>query len=304
MESVHDYSDDHLAAIRLSLIEWYEEHARPYPWRQTTDPYAILVCEVMSQQTQLERIVSPWRAFLDRWSTVEALAEAERSSVVSFWTAERLGYNRRAVYLHNAAKHIVEDYDGSFPSTVDELLTLPGVGPYTANAVASFAFNQGGAVVDTNVKRVLHRAFAVPDDDDAFDEAADRLLPADRSKVWNNAIMELGGTLCSKRPRCDDGPCPWRDTCHAYHTVDFTAPDVPTQPQFAGSRRQFRGRIVRTLHSVDEIDIEKLGHHIRVDFDPSDERGRSWIQSIVDDLVNDGLVEYTNDDRTVVRLQH
>ncbi|MFB6281920.1 MAG: A/G-specific adenine glycosylase [Haloferacaceae archaeon] len=293
--------------MREALVEWYEDDHRPFPWRETTDPYAVLVSEVMSQQTQLERVVEAWEAFLDRWPTVEALAAADRSDVVGFWSEHRLGYNNRATYLHEAAEQVVEEHGGSLPRTPSELSDLMGVGPYTANAVASFAFDNGGAVVDTNVKRVLYRAFAEirNADDPPYEEVANALMPEGQSRVWNNAIMELGGVACRKTPRCDGEGCPWREWCHAYRTGDFTAPDVPTQPDFEGSRRQFRGRVVRVLSDREEMALDDLGHRIRVDYTPDggDDRGREWLRGLLTDLADDGLVELTaRDGDPAVRL--
>ena len=248
---------------RGRLRSWYRANRREFPWRETTDPYPILVSEVMSQQTQLDRIVEPWEEFLGRWPTVGALAGADRADVVAFWSEQRLGYNNRARYLHEAAGQIVDEFDGEFPD----------------------------AVVDTNVKRVLHRAFGVPDDDAAFEAAANELMPSGESREWNNAIMELGGTVCGKQPRCDEAPCPWRGSCDAYESGDFTAPDVPTQPSFEGSRRQFRGRVVRALGEHGEQAIDELGPRVRVDYTPDGEHGREWLRGLVDDLVDDGLVE-------------
>ncbi|ATW87498.1 A/G-specific DNA-adenine glycosylase [Halohasta litchfieldiae] len=289
-------------AIQDALIEWYEADHRSYPWRETDDPYAILVSEIMSQQTQLDRVVEAWSDFLDEWPTVDSLAEAPRGDVVAFWSDHSLGYNNRAKYLHEAANQVVDDYDGEFPDTPSELKELMGVGPYTANAVASFAFNNGDAVVDTNVKRVLYRAFDIPDDDAAFKTAAEELMPEGRSRVWNNAIMELGGVACEKTPKCDTAGCPWREWCTAYETGDFTAPDVPTQPSFEGSRRQKRGRVIRTLGEYDELTLDKLGPRVRVDY--GGETGKEWLRELVADLADDGLVDVTDDgESTVVRLQ-
>ena len=285
---------DELSGVRTALIEWYEADHREHPWRETDDPYAILVSEIMSQQTQLARVVDAWEEFLDRWPTVESLADAARGDVVSFWSDHSLGYNNRAKYLHEAAGQIVDDYDGEFPETPSELQELMGVGPYTANAVASFAFNNGDAVVDTNVKRVLYRAFDIPDDDTEFERVASDLMPPNRSRVWNNAIMELGGVACGKTPRCDVAGCPWREWCHAYETGDFTAPDVPTQPSFEGSRRQFRGRVINTLGEYDELSLSKLGPRIRVDY--GGETGREWLRELVADLADDGLVDIEETD--------
>ncbi len=281
-----------LQAVQDALISWYQEGHRAFPWRETTDPYEILVSEVMSQQTQLGRVVEAWEAFLERWPSVEVLAETSRGDVVGFWSEHSLGYNNRAKYLHEAANQVVTAYDGSFPQEPDELTELMGVGPYTANAVASFAFNNGDAVVDTNVKRVLYRAFDVPDDDAAFESAATELMPAGESRIWNNAIMELGGVACEQTPQCDEAACPWREWCQAYHSGDFTAPDVPTQPAFEGSRRQFRGRVIGALQQHGPLTLDELGPRIRVDYVPDGEYGREWLEGLIDDLVDDELVEW------------
>ena len=309
-ESDSDYSlPEDLPAVRDALISWYEADHRQFPWRETDDAYEILVSEIMSQQTQLGRVVEAWEAFLDEWPTPEDLAAADRADVVGFWTEHSLGYNNRAKYLHEAAEQVVEGVPsatgredgetvepGEFPDTPEELRNLMGVGPYTANAVASFAFNNGNAVVDTNVKRVLHRAFDVPDDDDAFEAAASEVMPEGESEVWNNAIMELGGVACEKKPKCDSAGCPWREWCHAYQTGDFTAPDVPTQPSFEGSRRQFRGRVISILKEYDELPLSKLGPRVRVDYAPEGEYGREWLEGLLADLADDGLVEVQTGD--------
>jgi A/G-specific adenine glycosylase len=309
MSSGSDVADSFpadLADLQQSLREWYRDDHRDYPWRATEDPYEILVSEVMSQQTQLERVVEAWRDFLDRWPTVNALAAADRSDVVGFWTAHSLGYNNRAKYLHEAAGQIVAEFDGEWPRDPDGLSELMGVGPYTANAVASFAFNNGNAVVDTNVKRVLYRATdGIRDvDDPDYETVANALLPDGESRLWNNAIMELGGVACRKTPRCDEKACPWREWCTAYQTGDFTAPDVPEQPDFAGSRRQFRGRIIQTLNEHDTLALDKLGPRIRVDYAPDGTHGREWLRDLLADLSDDGMVELIQrDGDTVARLQ-
>jgi len=149
-----------------------------------------------------------------------------------------------------------------------------------------------------------HRAFDVEDDGAEFERAASSLMPAGASRTWNNAIMELGGVACGKKPRCDEAGCPWREWCHAYQTGDFTAPDVPTQPSFEGSRRQFRGRVVRLLGEHDELELDTLGHRIRVDYTPDGEHGREWLRGLVSDLADDGLVRIEDRaDGPVVRLR-
>ncbi|MFB6297332.1 MAG: A/G-specific adenine glycosylase [Salinirussus sp.] len=297
-----------LGTVREALISWYEADHRSFPWRETTDPYAILISEVMSQQTQLGRVVDAWRAFLDRWPTVEALAAADRDAVVGFWTDHSLGYNNRAKYLHEAARQVRDEYGGEFPRDPGTLEELMGVGPYTANAVASFAFDNGDAVVDTNVRRVLYRAFEETRsaDDPDYETVANALMPAGESRIWNNAIMELGGVACQKQPRCDEAGCPWREWCDAYRTGDFTAPDVPEQPEFEGSRRQMRGRVVSALTEYDELALDELGPRVRVDYAPDGTYGREWLRGLLADLAADGLVVVeagSDGDRTVARLR-
>jgi len=147
-----------------------------------------------------------------------------------------------------------------------------------------------------------YRAFDVPDDEAVFEATANELIAEGRSRVWNNAIMELGGVACEKTPKCDTAGCPWREWCAAYETGDFTAPDVPTQPSFEGSRRQFRGRVIRTLGTYDALTFDELGPRIRVDY--GGETGREWLEGLVSDLVADELLETeTQNGRTVVRLR-
>ena len=294
-EAADPFEDVDTGAVQDALVAWYESDHREYPWRETTDPYEILVSEVMSQQTQLGRVVAAWEDFLDRWPTAESLAAADSGEVVAFWSDHSLGYNNRAKYLHEAAQQVQEQYGGEFPEEPDELSELMGVGPYTANAVASFAFNNGDAVVDTNVKRVLYRAFGVPDDESEFERAASALMPAGESRIWNNAIMELGGVACEKTPSCDEAGCPWREWCQAYQSGDFTAPDVPQQPDFEGSRRQFRGRIINALSEHGSLELDELGPRIRVDYAPDGNYGREWLRGLLSDLADDGLVELTGE---------
>jgi A/G-specific adenine glycosylase len=294
-----EHLPDDVGTVREALVSWYEADHREFPWRRTEDPYEILVSEVMSQQTQLGRVVEAWEAFLDRWPTVDDLAAADRADVVGFWTDHSLGYNNRAKYLHEAARQVEQEYGGEFPRDPDGLSELMGVGPYTANAVASFAFNNGDAVVDTNVKRVLYRAFDVPDDDDAFEAAANDLMPDGESRVWNNAVMELGGVACGKSPACDEAGCPWREWCSAYAEGDFAAPDVPAQSTFEGSRRQKRGRAVGALREHGELELDELGPRVRVDYTPDGEYGREWLRDLLDDLASDGLVSVDERDSGV-----
>ncbi len=230
-------------------MRWYRDHGRhDLPWRQTRDPYAVLVSEVMLQQTQVSRVVPYFESWLARWPTFEALAAAPLAEVIRAWGG--LGYNRRAVALHRAALRVVES--GTAPTDEAALRALPGVGPYTAAAVASFALEQPTAVVDTNIARLLARchfgvalATTVPPGDTRALAAA--LLPTRRVRDHNLALMDLGATVCTARsPSCD--ACPLRANC-AWHGAGRPAPatEKAAAPRFATTARFARGRILDAL---------------------------------------------------------
>ncbi|MEN8114329.1 MAG: A/G-specific adenine glycosylase [Actinomycetota bacterium] len=219
-----------------ALLSWYAERRRPLPWRRDTDPYRILVSEVMLQQTQVDRVVPYFERFLDRFPTVEALASAPLRDVLDAWSG--LGYNARAQRLREAARLIVA---GGWPATPEGLGALPGVGPYTAAAVASIAFGASIAAVDTNLQRVLSRWHGEALKGAALETVAAMVLGEPASE-WNQAMMDLGSALCSpKNPACID--CPVRDWCAG---PDSYVPPTP-QGRFEGSARQLRGAIVRSL---------------------------------------------------------
>ena len=242
-----------LAEAHLAVLDWYGGHGRDLPWRQTRDPYAVLVSEVMLQQTQVSRVVERWTAWLERWPTVESLATAPTAELVRAWSG--LGYNRRAVMLGAAARAVVER--GGFPRDVAELQQLPGVGPYTARAIACFAFGAQVAAPDTNARRVLERALGEPD----------APPPPGRAYEWNQALFDLGATVCLARvPRCDRCPlaggCPSRGARFA---------PLRRQGPLAGSRREQRAGVVRSLHA-------------------GPRPGRDYDEAIVESLRRDGLV--------------
>jgi A/G-specific adenine glycosylase len=217
------------------LLAWYRQHARDLPWRRTRDPYAVLVSEVMLQQTQVERVVPRYLEWLGRWPTVDALAAASPAEVIRAW--QGLGYNRRGVNLLRAAQRIA---DRGWP---DDLTELPGVGPYTAAAIANFAFGRGALPVDTNVRRVQERT------GHTFSAAA------------GQALMDLGATVCLARvPRC--GVCPLGERCPSRGRR--YAP-LRKQSRFEGSFRQRRARTLRLvaerdrrLEHVDRDAVEAL----------------------------------------------
>jgi A/G-specific adenine glycosylase len=205
-----------LADFRRRLLGWFRRHGRDLPWRRTRDPYHILVSEVMLQQTQVSRVELFYGRFLTRWPKLGDLAKARPAQVREAW--EGLGYYRRASNLHALAKEVVKERDGVMPADPVELRTLPGVGPYTAGAIACFAFEQRTPAVDTNVARVIRRAFHPKRPKDPNDKTvwatAEALLPRTGKSAWafNQGIMELGALVCTARvARC--GECPVRSVC-------------------------------------------------------------------------------------------
>jgi A/G-specific adenine glycosylase len=235
------------AAFRRELLAWYRPRRRAYPWRVRPTPYRVLVSEVMLQQTQAARVAPAFRRFVRRFPSVRALAAASRADVIRAW--EGLGYNRRAVTLHRAAGLVVRDHGGRVPGEPETLTALPGVGPYTAAAVASLGYGRPVAAVDTNVRRVAARALlgVEPVEVDArdTDEAAGRWLDRHDPSAWNQAVMDLGRLVCRPMPRC--GSCPLSSCC-AFHRAGRTPrPAGRRQGPFEGSSRQVRGAVIRAL---------------------------------------------------------
>jgi len=232
-----------LADVRAALLAWYATDHRDFPWRRTTDPYAVLVSEVLLQQTQASRVAERFPTFLRLFPTAEALAAATDAQVLAAWSG--LGYNRRALALRRAA---IEVSAHGWPRDVAGLERLPGVGPYTARAVASLAFREPIGVVDTNVRRWLVRRFGLestarPRDlqllADALASAGDRGDAA----AWTHATMEFGAGICAGTARCD--VCPIAEGCPSRGVA--AAVPVPRQPAFAGSDRELRGALLRAL---------------------------------------------------------
>ncbi|MGD9606087.1 MAG: A/G-specific adenine glycosylase [Leucobacter sp.] len=246
--------------IAGALVEWFAREARDLPWRGRSgeiDAWAVLVSEFMLQQTQVDRVLPHFVEWMDRWPLPSLLAAEEPGEAVRAWG--RLGYPRRALWLHRAATEIAERHGDLVPRDVETLLELTGIGPYTARAVASFAFGERHPVVDTNTRRVLARlvhgraAAGMPRASDLDDMAA--LLPDDPAEaaVFNAAAMELGAVLCTARaPRCDACPladwCEWRGAGYP----DNAPERRPRQARFEGSDRQVRGRIMALLRAAAE----------------------------------------------------
>ncbi|MGH2473151.1 MAG: A/G-specific adenine glycosylase [Candidatus Limnocylindria bacterium] len=224
--------------FRRQVLAWYRRSGRDLPWRRTHDPYRVLVSEVMLQQTQVARVTPAYRRFLERFPTLRALARAPLGEVLREWSG--LGYNRRARDLHR----IAQMRPRGLPRTVDGLDALPGIGAYTASAVACFAFGETAAFADTNIRRVLGRAVLGRTASDREAATLDARFGSRRmSARWHHALMDIGATIClAKRPRCD--LCPVRAIC------DYRGAEEParrTESPFAGSDRRVRGAIVRHL---------------------------------------------------------
>jgi A/G-specific adenine glycosylase len=254
---------------------------RDLPWRRTRDPWAVLVSEVMLQQTQVPRVIPIWEAFMAEFPTVTACAEASQADVVRAWAG--LGYNRRAVNLHRAAVLM----EGKVPRDLDALLRLPGIGPYTARAVLAFAWEEDVAVVDTNIARVLSRRAGRRLTTRESQAMADALVPPGRAWEWNQRLMDLGALVCTARaPACER--CWLRDGCK------WTGETWSTRKQsaFAGSDRQGRGRLVSTLRQR-AVPVDELAAVMGWPDDPA------RAERVASRLVDEGIVE---EHQAVMRL--
>ena len=257
-----------------AVLAWGRPRLRDLPWRRTRDPWPVLVAEVMLQQTPSERVIPRWHAFCDAFPTPPTCAGASLGDVLRIWHG--LGYPRRARDLHRAAKVVVDRHRGVLPDRLDDLLALPGVGPYTARAVLAFAFERDEAVVDTNTARVLARVAGKRLTSRSAQAAADSLVGPGQGWVWNQCLIDLGAAVCRPQPRCD--LCPVTETC-AWHSRGCTGPDpavgsagVSTrQARFEGSNRQARGRVLDALNRGPAT-------------------ASSFTAEILDSLVADGLV--------------
>ncbi|MDG1390712.1 MAG: A/G-specific adenine glycosylase [Actinomycetota bacterium] len=233
-----------------AVLGWGVPTMRDLPWRAERDPWRILVSEVMLQQTQVERVIPKWNAFLAAFPTPADCATASLGDVLRLW--QGLGYPRRARNLQAAAVVVVDLHGGKLPDDLDGLLALPGIGPYTARAVLAFAFERDVAVVDTNIARILARTAGERLTPKRAQERADEAVPAGQGWVWNQVVMDLGATLCRPTPTCT--PCPLAGSCD-WHLAGHPHPDPATgsagvsgkQARFEGSDRQARGKVLAAV---------------------------------------------------------
>jgi A/G-specific adenine glycosylase len=262
------------------VLDWAAAHRRDLPWRDTRDPWAVLVSEVMLQQTQVDRVVQRWRRFLGRWPDTATCAAASLAEVLGEW--QGLGYPRRAKALHATAREIQDRHGGRFPDRLEQLLALPGIGPYTARAVLAFAFEHDVAVLDTNVGRILARRAGESLTSRVAQASADDWVPPGHGWAWNQGLLDLGATRCRPtEPRCGD--CPVAAGCE-WHRRGHPSPDPAAgsasvsrrQARFEGSRRQARGKLLAALTEGPLT---------------SDQVAAAHAGEVVESLVADGLVE-------------
>lgn len=295
-----------LTAVRAGLLHWFRANGRYLPWRRTRDPYRVLVSEVMLQQTQVDRVIPYYTAFLERFPTIESLAEGPTADVIRLWSG--LGYNRRAVNLQRTAQAVLNEHGGVFPRDVSALRALPGIGPYTAGAISAFAFEDDAAFVDTNMRRVLHRLFFGPDvpaqaaTERAILAVAAAIVPPGQGWAWNQGLIEFGALQCTARkPACVI--CPLQAWCCAYPEIQTLLATLPKgvrkkqEPTFAGSNRYFRGRVVDALRATAQagkpgVTLTDLGASIRPDFTDAD---LPWLYALVQGLGRDGLARVAED---------
>jgi A/G-specific adenine glycosylase len=259
-----------VAIFQERVMTWWSKNARDLPWRHNPTPYEVLVSEVMLQQTQVSRVVPKYIEFLKEFPTLESLASASTKQLLTVWSG--LGYNRRAIWLKEAANQIIERVE--FPKDVDELRKLKGIGPYTSRSILIFAFNEDLATVDTNIRRVLIAlGFADEDTSDKeLQEIADALLLKGKSSDWHNALMDYGSAVLTSSST----------------GIEPTS----KQPQFIGSVRKIRGLIVRMLTKSESLSIDEIASHLS-----NEENDSVDLKGVLDQLIQDRLLEKTDSGR-------
>ena len=260
---VEDLSADSIGQFQEQILAWYDTFKRDLPWRGDPDPYHILVSEIMLQQTGVERVIPKYLAFLDRFPSLRSLADASLADVLRQW--QGLGYNRRALNLQQAARTVVERFGGEIPRTLVDLESLPGIGKYTARAVASFAFGMQVPVVDTNVRRVLSSLIGRALSDRETWDLAEKVLPEGRAADWNSALMDYGALVKKSVPR----------------------PVAIKSEPFTSTNRFWRGRIVDALRGHAVLSMRAL-----LDVLPEVNRDEERVRRLVVTLHDEGLVRY------------
>ncbi len=249
--------------FRERIFDFYQSNRRSFPWRETTDRYAVMVSEIMLQQTQAERVAGKFTAWMLRFPNIEILASASLKEVLLLWSG--LGYNSRGQRLQGCAKVIMERFNGVVPATPELLKTLPGIGEYTCRSIPVFADNLDAAAVDTNIRRIIMHEFALPEDTSKqeIQALAEQLLPQGRSREWHNALMDYGSLFLTSR--------------------NTAIRPLTKQSKFQGSKRWYRGRLIKDLIHSECMFLEEI---------EAKYADCPWnLQEIVSDLIGEGLVE-------------
>ncbi len=296
------------------ILEWYHERKRDLPWRTDNSPYKVLVSEFMLQQTQVPRVIEKFQDFLEKFPTIQDLANASKAEVIAAWSG--LGYNRRALLLHRFAQEVCEKHNRNIPNQKEELQELPGMGPYTTGAILSFAYNLSEPAIDVNVRRIYLRFFQGKDqglpmskreEQDLYDFAK-QTIPENKSKDFHNALMDFGSLICTRNnPSCTE--CPLQKACQFFplyqkqkEKVLFVMEKKKEHGAIESGRRIpnriFRGRIVEFVrnNNAKVISLSELGKQIKKDYHAKEE---SWLLSLLEKLQRDGLLNYMVDKETI-----
>lgn len=279
--------------MQARLLSWYKQNGRDLPWRQTKDPYKILISEIMLQQTQVDRVISKYVTWLRELPDFASLAKAPRRAVLRAWSG--LGYNNRAVRLHTLAKLLVEQHDAQLPDEEQELRKLPGIGPYTAGAIMVFAHNKPGTCVDVNIDRIIKRIYffktqtKITKND--VEEKFLHSFPAGHARDWGNCLMDFGSRICTPtKPRCNE--CPIFTSCKSKgeRPDEQSLRKKKRQAPFLHSNRWWRGQILKAL-----LQNESLSHKaLRQKVIPDKENGTRWrgekFHNALKQLKQDGLI--------------
>ncbi|MEK6901849.1 MAG: A/G-specific adenine glycosylase [Nanoarchaeota archaeon] len=297
------------------ILQWYSVHQRDLPWRkERIDPYRVVVSEFMLQQTQVSRVVEKFKEFLTLFPTIQDLAKASTAEVIQAWSG--MGYNKRALLLHQFAQKVVEDYEGIIPFQPEALRKLPGIGPYTAGSIASFAFNKPEPAIDVNVRRIYLRFFQGKDqglpmgrkEEKDLYELVLSTIPSGKSRDLHNALMDFGSLICLRdAPRC--GECPLQKSClfaPLYSTKKEKVLFVMEKKQEKGvyehekyiPNRIFRGRIVEFVRKNErqEISVLDFGQAIKKDYTPKEEK---WLLELCQKLQKEKLLHYSLKENTI-----
>lgn len=288
--------------IQTLLIGWYKKNRRKFSWRKKIrNPYEVLVCEVMGQQTQASRIEQFLPRFLNRFPTVEILASAKQSDVIKEW--QGLGYNRRALNLYKTAKELYRTHSSAFPRNEEKLLLLPGIGKYTARAVLIFAFNKPLATVDVNIQRLLSRLYRrMPDSGTMLPvktiyDLSENILPINQSRLWHEALMDFGATICTKRnPKCEE--CPLFNECKSGKMLINSA-SLPgkqhgnSEPKyFTQPKRIWRGKILKIISANEKVSESFVLKTLQNSYPKSE--FAPFIKNILSDLIREGFCQVKN----------